>query len=504
MELLYIIAALIAGLVVGFFVGRSRGARLETEIGVLRSKMEDLKNSAERELEQERASARSLLESREKSFDDILSRSEDNHRRILEERSAAFESALRDKEEAYVKIIREKERAHAEAMERQREHDRDSLEALQGRFDETVAKMKAELETVTADLLKRRQAEFETASRENVGKILEPLNDNIRQMREAVDKNTMRHSEMGGQLSTNIRLVMEHSDAARKSAERLADALRGGGRIQGDWGETVLTELLQSQGLEEGVHFDTQATLRDAAGNAVIGERDRRMRPDVILHLDKEREVIIDAKVSLSAYLDYMNAETEEVRAQSLRNHIQSVENHVNELARKDYTSYVHPPKVRMNYVIMFVPNTSALYAAVSGKPDLWRKAMEKNVYIADEQTLYAALRIIDMTWKQIAQAENHEKVYSLANEMLDRVSVFFERFSKIGKQLDDARKSYDDALLKLKDSGKSIPQTCRKLVSLGATVKPRKGVDPTLFDASAADAEEDAQSTRDNRQALS
>lgn len=431
-----------------------------------------------------------LLSEREKSFDKSLREREQSYEQSLSERAKSYDSSLAEKDKSYSKLLDEKEQAYADALERERQHSKDSLETLQGRFDETVAKMKAELETLTSQILKKRQEEFETASSENVSRILQPLNENIRQMREAVDKNTLRHSEMGGKLSENIRLVMEHSDMARQSAERLADALRGGGKIQGDWGETVLTELLQSQGLVEGIHFDTQTAMRDASGNMVKGESNRTFRPDVILHLDKQRDIIIDAKVSLSAYLDYVNASSDEQRDAALRSHIQSVESHVNELSRKDYSTYIQPPRLRMNYVIMFVPNTVALYAATTAKPDLWRKAMEKNVYIADEQTLYAALRIIDMTWRQIAQAENHEKVYTLANEMLDRVSAFYEKFAKIGKQLDDARKSYDDALNKLKDSGKSIPQTCRKLINLGATVKMRKGVDPSLFASSESEEE--------------
>lgn len=453
MEVVFVIIGIVVGIVIGFLIAKAKISPLESKVSALTAQLRDSERSTESLLEQERVSSRALLEQQKKASDEMLSKMEQNHSR---------------------------------AMSMQQENNRDALEALQGRFDETVAKMKAELETVTSEMLKKRQTEFESASRENVSRILEPLNDNLRQMRDAVKENTDRHTAFGGQLSSNIQLVLQHSDAARKSAERLADALRGGGRIQGDWGETVLTELLESQGLEEGIHFDTQTTLRDTAGNVLKGEGGARMRPDVILHLDRHRDVIIDAKVSLSAYLDYMNAETEETRSQALRNHIVSVENHVNELARKDYSSYVHPPKLRMNYVIMFVPNTAALYTATSNKPDLWRKAMEKNVYIADEQTLYAALRIISMTWRQIAQAENHEKVFGLANEMLDRVSAFLEKFTKIGKQLDDARKSYDDAFNKLKDSGKSIPQTCRKLVSLGASVKDRKGVDPSFFSTTA------------------
>lgn len=475
MEIVFIAIGMVVGIGVGYMAARLAAGKIsagyEAKIATLESQLAENKRSAE----------------------SILEQTQRNSQALLQQAEAAHERSLADKERTYRQALEDKEHSYAETLELQRRHSAEALEALQGRFDETVAKMKAELENATAEMLKSRQSEFQTSSREEVSKILEPLNNNIREMREAVKDNTLKHTEIGGKLFSNIQLVMEHSDAAKKSADRLADALRGGGRIQGDWGETVLTELLQSQGLEEGVHFDTQSTLRDAAGNVIKGEDDRRMRPDVILHLDRERDVIIDAKVSLSAYLDYMEAETDESRELALKNHIQSIENHVSELARKDYSSYVLPPKVRMNYVIMFVPNTAALYAATSRKTDLWRKAMERNVYIADEQTLYAALRIINMTWRQIAQAENHEKVYALANEMLDRVSMFMEKFTKIGKQLDDARKCYDDAFGKLKDSGQSIPQTCRKLTALGATARQRKGVDPALVGAPLPDASLDA-----------
>lgn len=207
------------------------------------------------------------------------------------------------------------------------------------------------------------------------------------------------------------------------------------------------------------------------------------MRPDVILHLDKERDVVIDAKVSLSAYLDYMNAESDETRNRSLRAHVESIRKHVAELAAKDYSSHIRPPKRSVGYVIMFVPNSAALLTATNAASDLWRKAMERNVYIADEQTLYAALKIIAMTWQQIAQAENHEKVYALANEMLDRVGKFMQPFVEIGSRLESAHKAYDNAMKKLAEGGQSIPQTCNKLIKLGARQQVRKGVPDNLPD---------------------
>lgn len=390
----------------------------------------------------------------------------------LQSRNAVLESKIQEKEKFYDDTLR-----------LQRQHEKESLEAMQGRFDETIAKLKAELENATSDMLKKRQAEFVSTSSDSMTRILEPLNMSLAEMRKAVNENTMHHSKLGGQLENNLQLVMQHSDAARRSADRLTEALKGGGKVQGDWGETVLTELLESQGLKEGVHFDTQSTLVDERGKAIISEAGTSMRPDVILHLDKKRDVVIDAKVSLSAFIDYVNAEDETGRTLALKKHVESIEKHVKELSKKDYSSYVTPPKTAVNYVIMFVPTTAALHVAANTKTDLWRKAMEQGVYIADEQTLYAALRIIDMTWRQISQAENHEKVYKLADEMLDRVTVFMEKFTAVGNKLNDAQKVYEEAYSKLKDSGTSIPVTCKKLIKMGVKSKKKpKGVDPELL----------------------
>ena len=151
-----------------------------------------------------------------------------------------------------------------------------------------------------------------------------------------------------------------------------------------------------------------------------------------------------------------------------------SLRRHVKELSDKDYSAYIKPPKVKMDYVIMFVPHSGALWTALNYKPDLWRKAMEANVFIADEQTLFAALRIINLTWTQIVQAENHEKVYELANEMLNRVGLLWKECTKLGKALNAANDSYEAVKKKISESGKSINTTARQLIKLGAKENDR------------------------------
>ena len=141
----------------------------------------------------------------------------------------------------------------------------------------------------------------------------------------------------------------------------------------------------------------------------------------------------------------------------------------VKELAAKDYSSYIESPKVTAGYVIMFVPNIGALWTALDAEPDLWRKAAENNVYIADEQSLYGALKIVSLTWTQVAQAQNHEKVFELANEMIDRVGMFMEKYEGIGKALKKASDEYEEGKKKLVPQGQSIINTSGKLIKLGA-----------------------------------
>lgn len=383
---------------------------------------------------------------------------------IMKEESARrLSEAVEEKEKSCREMLAAQERRHEEAMK-----------ALQDRFNVTIDKVSEEMKSAAGEMLKQRQKEFSESSSAGLGQIVTPLKETIDKMRKAMDDSTLKQTELGSTMKATAEDMIRHSEAARKSTDELARVFRHGTMVQGDWGETVLSELLESQGLTEGIHYDVQSSVRDASGNLVRTDSGSSMRPDVILHLDTKRDVIIDSKVSLSAYMDYVNAGTEDDRRRYLRQHVESVWRHVKELAAKDYSSYILPPKTRMDYVIMFVPHSGALWAALDSKPDLWRKAMEMNVFIADEQTLFAALRIINMTWTQIAQAQNHEKVYALANEMLDRVGQFMKKYEALGKSLEAASKSYEEAGRKLSPSGQSILQTCVKLQKLGARQSDR------------------------------
>ena len=470
-----LIAAVILGIAVGVAIGilaaRGKQQALATKNEVLLSQLDNAKAQAEAQ----RAEAQHALKEAKEEWNGQMSQAKqeaENHtRQALQEKEKACQAALEAKETACREALAAQEKRHAEAMA-----------AQQQRFDEIMAKVAAQVKSATDDMLKQRQKEFAETSNTNLGQIVNPLRETIEKMKQAMNENTLKQTSMSTEMRTNIEHMMRQSAAAQRSAEELTRVFKHGTKVQGDWGETVLDELLEAQGLTRGIHYDTQAVIRDAGGQVIKTEEGSLMRPDVILHLDQRREVIIDSKVSLTAFIDYVNAETEDARQQYLKAHIDSLQKHVKELSVKDYSSYIQPPKVRMDYVIMFVPHTGALWTALNAQPDLWRRAMDKNVFIADEQTLFAALRIINLTWTQIAQAQNHEKVYALANEMIDRVGQFMKKYQAIGKALDSAAKAYEDGEKKLLPGGQSILQTCGKLVKLGAKQSDKNPL-PQLVD---------------------
>ncbi|MDY5928338.1 MAG: DNA recombination protein RmuC [Prevotella sp.] len=465
---------------------REASERLEATKAEAQQQLEATKKEASEQLARTKAEAQQQLEATKKEASEQLAKTKAEAQQQLETlKKEASEQLEATKKEASDLLAKTKAEAEAQQQKALAEKDaawNDIMKGQEQRFNETMARMSEQMKNATADMLKDRQKEFADSSNQQLGQIVNPLRETIDKMKQTMADTTLKQTEMSSVLKDNIERSMQQAMAAKKSAEELANALKHGSKVQGDWGEAVLDELLTSQGLVRGIHYDTQAVIRDAQGNTVHTDDGATLRPDVILHLDQRREVIIDSKVSLTAFLDYANADNEADRQRFLKTHIDSLQKHVKELSTKDYSAYVQPPKVRMDYVIMFVPHTGALWTALNAQPDLWRKAMEQNVFIADEQTLFAALRIISLTWTQIRQAENHEQVYRLANEMLDRVGQFMKKYTAIGKALKTATTAYDDAERKLQPSGQSILQTCAKLQKLGAKQSDKNPL-PQLID---------------------
>ena len=274
-------------------------------------------------------------------------------------------------------------------------------------------------------------------------------------------------------IEQQIRSMMEQTAAVGKQADNLATALRSNNKAVGNWGEVILLNLLEGMGLQEGMDYVQQETIKDMDGRTVLSdESGRRLVPDVVLYLPENKAVVIDSKVSLDGYIDYSNSTDDTGRAVALASHRRSVEAHVKELSDKNYSQYIRQTgRDSLDYVVMFVPNEGAFQLYYQNFREDWHKAFDKKVIITGESNLFAMLKIIENTWIRVNQQKNTEEVMRLASELLDRVGKFANTFDDMGVVLGKATAKFEEARRVL--SGRvSVVSTARKLEKKGVQVK--------------------------------
>lgn len=305
-------------------------------------------------------------------------------------------------------------------------------------------------------------------NREAMEHITKPINENFEQLQKAIQESDRESAKNAASLTERLRQVGEQAERMDKTATRLTNALRGDSKQAGDWGELVLNELLDSQGFKRGFDYDVQDTIVDTEGVVVRNEdTGRRMRPDVVLHYPGNQDVVIDAKVSIKAYYDYVNEQNDVVKTQMLDRHVQSLRSHVKELAAKDYSRYIKEPRTAIDFVIMYVPNEAALQVALARDPKLWNDAFEKKVFISSTQNLFAILRMIQIAWRQHSQTENQKKIVGLAEQLISRVGLFAERAQKVSRGIDSLQADFAE-LSKSVDGTRGILQKANEMKRLG------------------------------------
>ena len=366
------------------------------------------------------------------------------------------------------KLLQAKETEHKAVMAAQEKRHDEAVKSMKQTFAETIDPLKANLKAATEDMLKMRQAEFTDINKQNMQSIVDPLNETIAKMKQAMDGYSKEQNEFSGSMKTSIQAIIQQTETARQSAIELTTALKHDTKMQGDYGEAILDEILSKQGFTEGIHYELQYVMKDEAGRELKGDDGKGLRPDVLFHIDTVRDVIIDSKVNLTDFINFANAETPDERKMHLERHVKSIESQVKLLSQKNYFKYHKKTNTRMDYVIMFVPISAAWWEALRYKPSLWREAMDSNVYIADEQTLFAALRIIKLTWTQIAQVKSQKEIFDLVNQMIDRVGQFMKSYKAIGEAIGKAQDAYDKGYEKLTPGGQSILTTTTNLLKLG------------------------------------
>lgn len=440
METVISIVAFIAGLVIGYLVAHIKGT----------------KSQALLEAEQRARQADSL--SAEQKLADALAQQESGYKLQVE--------SLKEQ------LNEERSGRKADKEESQQQLEK-AIAQLRQSYNEQITLVREQAATATAELLKARSQELQTANTAQIDALLKPLRQNLETMQKSMIDNREAMGRSTAGFEAAMKQMMERTNSIGQQADRLSNALQHKNKTTGNWGELILTELLESQGLQRGIHFDIQQTLRDSDGNALTNsETGSRMIPDVVVHLADNRDVVVDAKASLTAFVDYQNATDEAERADAIARHIESVRSHVKELVGKKYQDYILPPHVSAGFTIMFIPNDGALQLVMTECPQLWRDAFEKNVFIAGSQTLVAALRIIDLAWVNVQQNRNTQRIIDEARKLIDRVERFHELFQKAGQKLTEATQLYHDMAEKMYDGRQSIVGAGRSLEELGVKGK--------------------------------
>ncbi|MBP3512349.1 MAG: DNA recombination protein RmuC [Prevotella sp.] len=376
------------------------------------------------------------------------------------------------------KTLASRAEALAREIEMLREQAAGEAQRREEQFAEQLRTAREQLANAATAIMEQNARKLKEQNSENIGHITQPLKDAISDMRKAITDNMKDSAQHSASFREQIRLMMESNREIGEKAESLANVLRRDNKAAGNMGEIILGDLLASQGLTEGIHYEVQARLRDETGRALKNDdTGREMQPDVILHYPQGQDAIIDSKVSLTAYQRYVNAETPEEKDRHLQDHIKSVRSHVTELARKDYSRYVKAPREAVDFVIMFVPFESSLQLALANDPTLWREAFERKVFITGEQNLLGILHMIHIAWVQNQQAENQEKVFGIAEQLIDRLGDFIRRYNTLGDTLAKAQKDYDFANNKLITGAQSVVKKGRELVDLGAKENPNRRI---------------------------
>lgn len=398
--------------------------------------------SLKEQIETERQHGQSLLEQEKKTGQSLLEQEKHKNQEQRDELKNSYDTQIRNIQsnfDAQLKSIRETQDKQIQAMK----------ETTQRQFEQQIKTIQEQMQATSERVLKSRQDELGAANNEQVSKIIDPLNKSLKDMAEALEKSKREYTEGITALKTSIDINNQQSTNLQTTAENLTNALKGTVKIQGNFGELTLKQLFDDLGLKDGEQYTSQEMLRDRSGNTIRDDGGRRLIPDYILHFPDHRDVIVDSKMSLKAYLDYLNTDDVDRKAEYLEAHIKSVRNHVEELRRKDYSNYLDTGYNRLNFVIMYMPVEGALNLALANDTALWNEAYRKGVLILGPQTMYMNLRVLETMWRQVRQLKNQQDIITACENILDRVNRFIARFATVENKFAET----SEAIKKVKTS---------------------------------------------------
>ena len=411
---------------------------------------------------------------------DVQKTNVENLEKQLETQKVSYEEQISDRKNAFDSQLKELKATFAQQLQQEKTTHEGQIAALkelnEKQMKSQLELIKEQMQTTSEKVLKQRQEELGEENKEQVSKIIDPLQKSLKDMQEALDKTKEQQTEALTRLDETIKINMQKSAEIGETADRLTRALTGEVKIQGNFGELKLKQLLEDLELKEGEQFDTQETLRDKVGKGAKGDDGKGLVPDFILHFPNNRHVVVDSKMSLTDYERYMNAEdgTPE-KSGFLKAHIDSVKAQVRRLAKKEYTKYLPEGYNRLNFAIMYVPIEGALNLALLNDATLWREAYDEGVMILGPQTMYMNLRVLEMMWTQVRQLKNQQAMMDAANTVIDRVQDFGARFTDVESSMSDTLKKMKKLKVTTSESGPSIITAAKNLLKAGARENKKK-----------------------------
>lgn len=461
------VVGVVAMAVVGFIVGRKIAKKdAEAHAGALELKL----------VEQSRTIEDYVVEIRKLTSErDVQAANAENAMKQLAECREQADLARCRMAEAHECDLRRQQETFDRQLEQLKVSSDEQLKLLKEQMMAQAELLKEQIRTTSETVFKERQEELGKRNVEQVSKIVDPLQQSLKMMREALNDSKEKHQEALHKLDATIQANMKNSADLGETAARLTRALTGEVKVQGNFGELKLRQLLEDLGLKDGEQFSSQAHLRDKSGKLIKDDDGRFLIPDFVLHFPNHRDVVVDSKMSFTAYERYVNTEDPEEQAKWLKEHIASVRAQVERLSKKDYSKYIKEGYNKLNFVIMYIHTEGALNLALMNDGRLWKEAYDKGVLILGPQTMYMNLRILEMMWTQVRQLNNQEDMIKAASQIIERTQDFAIRFADVESKMRDTVSVMDKLKITTSESGLSIITAAKKLIKAGGRENKRK-----------------------------